>query len=843
MHLVVDAQALQTPGSRHRGIGRYARNLLRELAACRPGWRIDAAVNSAFPPPDPGAVPASIGIRPFDPPLPMHPDTRPANELYFADWLATLQADVLLELSFFEDLALVPQFCGPRPPLVGIAYDLIPLLFHEQYLTDADAAALYGERLRQFAAADLMLAISEATRADVLRLLRWPPSRVVTILGAAEPHEERIADQAETAATLSRLGIGAPFLLYVGGFDWRKNVHGTLAAFACLPASVRASHLLVIVCSLTPPQEAQIRSEAARLGVQDRLRLTNFVDDVALQVLYRACRLSLFPSYYEGLGLPVIEALMSGAPVVASNRSAIPEFAGPLSRIASPSSPEDLAAAIEATLREPRELRIDDRKRFASAFTWADTAMRAAEAIERSALVTRPSLRPRPPRVAWVSPLPPARSGIADYSQELLDRLPGEFEIELVVSPEATTAFELARRFRVVRSDEVAARHAECPFDLFVYHVGNSEFHLYMLDLMVRYAGLTVLHDLYLGGLALRASAVGAWPGDLAADLDEEGARELAGAARKGEPDHDRIAREVPLHRRLVAASEAVVVHSAWSRSRLDGAEGIPVFRIPAGIRRPPVDTPEASRTLLGLAADRFLVVTLGEVTPSKRIGSIVDAARMLPARIRERLELVVVGETPAAQASALHARAEASGVRLRITGRVPLDALSVYARAADACVQLRYPSGGETSAAMLRALAAGAACIVSDGGSFAEVDGDAAIQVRTPAHEVEDVAAALARLHDDRDFQASLRARATRFVEEQHDLDAAARHYAAAMHLTIARRARLDGEWRDAVSTALAGAEARFRVDETIFDRWSELRSQRRRLDLAAAARASGAR
>ncbi len=256
----------------------------------------------------------------------------------------------------------MPRFTGPRPLLTGVAYDLIPLIFHEHYLADPATRETYSERLRQFAAADLVLAISEATRKDVLRLMDWPGDRVVTILGAPEPHAGP-GDPGQAARTLSDLGIDRPFFLYVGGADRRKNLSGTLAAFAALPAAVRSGHLLVIVCALSPDDKTTLQRQASALGVYEGLRLTDFVDEGTLQTLYRACRLSLFPSYYEGMGLPVLEALLNGAPVVASDRSAIPEVAGAVSRLADPASPDAIAAAICATLSEPREERIEERQR------------------------------------------------------------------------------------------------------------------------------------------------------------------------------------------------------------------------------------------------------------------------------------------------------------------------------------------------------------------------------------------------------------------------------------------------------------------------------------------------
>src|SRR5262249_21246721 len=148
------------------------------------------------------------------------------------------------------------------------------------------------------------------------------------------------------------------------------------------------------------------------LGIAGSLKLAGFLGDKELLALYQTCRLSLFPSLYEGLGLPVLEALQCGAPVVASDNSSIPEYAGPVSWLANPCDPGSFAAAIGRPLADPRDARLAERLAFASRFTWEETAARALAALERAAerRAAPPPGRPRRRRVAWVSPLPPTPS-------------------------------------------------------------------------------------------------------------------------------------------------------------------------------------------------------------------------------------------------------------------------------------------------------------------------------------------------------------------------------------------------------------------------------------------------
>src|SRR5262249_37823522 len=157
---------------------------------------------------------------------------------------------------------------------------------------------------------------------------------------------------------------------------------------------------LVIACHFVEPHRQAVEEWGRELGLTDSLKLTGYVSDEELRALYGLCRLFFFPSLYEGLGLPVLEAFRCGAPVVAATRSALPEASGPVSWLADPESSAETAAALAAALTEPREARRAERLAHAGRFTWEGTAERAARTLE---LLPAVSFAPRRKRVAWVS--------------------------------------------------------------------------------------------------------------------------------------------------------------------------------------------------------------------------------------------------------------------------------------------------------------------------------------------------------------------------------------------------------------------------------------------------------
>ncbi len=837
MHILIDVQALQSPNTRNRGIDRYTRNLVHALAQMQNGWRIELVQSGHLPAID-RALLSNLPLTTFHPPCSAEVTNAPINEQYYADWITSRGPDAVLLTSAFDEHVVMPRFIGTRPPLFVVLYDLIPLLFHEQFLAQPKDAAAYGERLRRVLASDGVLAISQST-ADDLRSVAGGECPALTVIGGAANDTfsptgaDRLAAYREEFSR--RFGIDRDFILYVGGFDFRKNMHGALQAFAALPSDVRREIDFVMACHFAPPHRHQVCKWARELGIADSVKLPGYVSDEALRALYSLCRVFFFPSLYEGFGLPVIEALRCGAPVVASNCSSIPEVAGAASWLVDPNSCADCAAALVAALSEPREKHLNERLRHAETFTWKRTAELAADTISQtssSTMALTANVNERRLRLAWVSPVPPTISGIADYSAELLEPLSERYDIEVVVGPtELRTSPELCRKFMILGAHEVSARHSAQPFDLFVYQVGNSHHHIYMLDLIRRYRGLVVLHDFYLGGLVLPATLCGAWPVSLADELNCEGETRLAERLRAGViGPHDAI-ENVPLNRRLLSQAEAVAVHSVWSWGRVRRLVSVPVARIPQAVPVATLRSRLEERQRLGLPLDRFLIASLGFIGRPKRIPSLLKAVTALPSDILRRTEILLVGHAPPPEEAALRKQVEELNLtsQVRFVGRVNLSDFAAYARAADACVQLRYPTRGETSAALLRELQAGATCIVSDHGSIAELPDDVALKVRTPHHEVADLTTVLQRLYRSPEERHRLGEAAARYASQHHSMRCAVERYAAIIELSAAQREANDARWCEAACDALALRSDGTDADSLIMN-WSRMRHHGRR-------------
>jgi glycosyltransferase involved in cell wall biosynthesis len=275
--------------------------------------------------------------------------------------------------------------------LVVTLYDLIPLIMREQYNADWGYwSTAWIARLGLMRSAHQVLTISQRTADDAVEHLRIPEERITVIGSGVSDRFSGLVTSREEASTVLRSALPKArpgFLLYVGGVDYRKNLEGAIRGYAQLPPPMREAHQFVIACNLAYHRRLSLRAFALDLGIESRnLLLTGFVQDRELAALYRACELFVFPSLYEGAGLPILEAMACGAPVAASGTSAMPELLGDPAATFDPRDPAEIARCIREVLASPsllEALRESSRKQ-AALHTWERVAKRTIEGYERA---------------------------------------------------------------------------------------------------------------------------------------------------------------------------------------------------------------------------------------------------------------------------------------------------------------------------------------------------------------------------------------------------------------------------------------------------------------------------
>jgi glycosyltransferase involved in cell wall biosynthesis len=804
---VVDLQACQTRTSRTRGIGRYSRSFALGLAGSTETFDLSICLNSAFP------DSTEELSRQFEPLVGEDNVVRYDASRPPARWTATAldagrvrgewvaqyawiarQPDLIHISSIFEGLdedSAVPELLGlPQTTVVSATvYDLIPLLLAETYLRDRIVRDGYLSRVDRLTRCDLLLAISEATRRDVATQLGFPADRIATIHAAVDGRFRpgTVTDE-RRHELLGRLKLTKPFVMYTGGIDHRKNVEATIRAFGLLPDHMRAQRQLAIICSISAHDRERLERliRSCRLP-HDSVVLTGYVSDNDLLDLYRCCELFVFPSRYEGFGLPVLEAMSSGAPTIVANASSLPEIVARADALFSIDSDERIAEALARVLGDVDfldELRRHGLER-AALYSWKHVADRAreawTEALSRKREAIAIGVRTKP-RLAIVSPLLPERSGIADFVTEFLPYLAEHFRIDLFVSQEADARKYASMGFGVRAWQSLPATWSDYDAGV-LYQFGNSEFHAHMLALLEICPGTVLLHDAYLSGLiafvAFERLRTPRFFYDMLAYA--HGPEAMADAQRLG--IDDAIERR-PIVRWIADRATGMFVTSAHAKELLEhdrqlGCTRCSVLRHPRAVRIVTAVDRARARDRLGIPQSAYIVCSLGYVSDRKRSIELIEAWAGLKCDSAARL--VFVGETDSGYGESFR-RAVARSTKasdISVTGYVSDDDFLAYVTAADVVVQLRKSSRGEASGAALHAMAHGVPLVASRHGSLAEIPDAACMHVADPL-DAEELVAVLARLAAEPDTRAALGRRGQDWVRAACDPAAIARAIAA---------------------------------------------------------------
>lgn len=351
---------------RSAGIHQYIANLLRHLPAAAPEFKYTVFVGEGQPE-MPGATIKRSSL----------PTVRPPARIFWEQFIQPLEL-LRLRPDLLHSLAFASPLLNPAPAVVTV-YDLSFRLFPERFLP---AQRLYLSALTAHSCrrARRVIAISDSTREDVIKHFGIDRARVDVAAPGVDP-AFRPLPASLTDSFRAQRGLPNPFILYLGTLEPRKNLETLIRAFATLHASRPTLHL--ILAGAKGWLYHSLFALVEQLNLTDSVHFPGFIPPEDLVLWYNACAVFAYPSSYEGFGMPVLEALACGKPVVTTTASSLPEAAGDAALLVPPGDVPALADALTRALALPPD-HLALGPAHAARFTWANTAAQTVASYRRA---------------------------------------------------------------------------------------------------------------------------------------------------------------------------------------------------------------------------------------------------------------------------------------------------------------------------------------------------------------------------------------------------------------------------------------------------------------------------
>lgn len=802
MRIVIDLQGAQTE-SRFRGIGRYSLSIVKAIVRNKGEHEIIIALSNLLP----DAI-EDIRIA-FDGLLPQknirvwhgigptrecdngNDWRRKVSEVLREAFLLNLQPDMILITSLFEGyvdgaVTSIKNFDAVTKVAV-ILYDLIPYIHRDKYLIhNSQYAKHYLSKIEYLKKADLLLGISQSSSSEAIEHLTFNQKQVFNISSAVD-ESFKIGDtlNEKKQQLFDKYKITRGTIIYApGGFDVRKNFENLIKAYARLPKHIKESYQLVIVSKVDEGNKERLTKLTKDLGLnQNDLLLTGYVNDEDLIIFYRMCDLFVFPSIHEGFGLPVLEAMQCGAIVIGSNTTSIPEVIGYEEALFDPYNIESISQKIKQVLTD-ENLRSKLKEHFqkqVTKFSWNRSAKLAIGAMEKNFGNYLTTTNTKRKRLAYFSPLPPQRSGISDYSKELLPYLADYYDIVLIIdSTECENTFDTK-----IFEEQTLKWFFENfgVFDRVLFHFGNSPFHTYMIEALKYTNGVVMLHDFFLSSLYAYEEIINGqddfWSRAIYASHGYQALQK-----RFEENAEEQIKLNFPANYDIFKKALGILSHSQYSKNLFNQYYGLFPHQnweiIPFVKKISEEQGKDVVRNKLKFSNDDFVICSFGFLDETKLNHQLLDAFISSKLSKMNHCKLVFVGQNHGGEyGRQILDVIEKNNLndKVFITGWVDAKTYNDYLTIVDVSVQLRTKSRGETSAAIFDCMSHGIPTIVNANGTFAELDKNSVLMLEDH-FSVNALKNALEKMYNDDFYRKKLSENSRTVIKAKHNPAICAKHY-----------------------------------------------------------------
>ena len=705
MNILIDAQTLHTPEI-NRGIGTYFKEMLESML------KSDFINTFYITAQDTHHLNPLSDFAKSKLKLLTHHHFNPNNLLSQTPQKATITYSNLINEVCQENN--IDIYFNPNPQMSNIVlprkmkhtkyvatiHDLIPLVMKDTYLSlwSKTLQQDYSDKLDILKEYDHLFPISKSTKQDISSLISIPDEKqTITFEGVSNDFDIH---------PFPNISADEDYILYIGGFDPRKNMLRAIEAFAFFMQNYNTNskdYKLYLVCSLNKEEKSELLAYAKKHNIQDSILLTGFVKHHKLLNIYKNARCFFFPSLYEGFGLPILEALASGLPVVCSNNSSLPEVAGKDSYYFDPYNIKDMAQSLQKVLNQDMTLPYRKKRHdYASQFTWQKPATIMLNKMQNLLDTKTTPIK----KLAWVSPFPPQRSGIANYSEVLLLAMKDDADISIYYD-NVLPSTELQTMFKTKPLDQLPKDFDT--YDEVIYHIGNNtEFHTNIYNYAWNYPSTVVIHDSnihpFLKEAFLNSKDKTHYDTALKIHTDESS-------------NNDIDVFKYPMSDAIAQRSKRVIVHHRWVKEQLLNNSNVEVIPHFAYIQ------PEYQQPIL--PNDEFTITTFGDINTNKLPDIQIQAAKILlddgyPIR------WIFAGKTqPETKILFTNLKNTPYEDNIISTGYLTNQEYFQHIYSCDLSVNLRNPSMGEASGTLTQALFASKPLIIGDLQQYQEFPDD----------------------------------------------------------------------------------------------------------------------
>jgi len=802
MKIGVDIQSLQST-SKNRGIGRYNFNLLSNILKQNQEHYFKLFYNKNYddlPNLEENKNAELIGIDYLDSD---NESSRTANQIVQFFKYYEQDLDLFFCLSTFEGWPLNTSIINPNNERLGcllatIIFDFIPLHYPDFYLNPNPTLkdAIY-KRLKVLYHSDILFAISEWTRQDAINLLGLNPKKVINLRGGTSKDFYKIENlSTQTIQKIKKkYHIREKFVLYVSGIEFRKNLEKSLLAFSKIEETIREALSFVIVCNINDYDKKRLTDLSKKYGIEKNVVFTGFVSDEEINILYNCCDVFVFPSLMEGLGIPLLEAMSCGSPVIGSNTSSMKEIIGNEKFMFDPENEDEIASLISKMLREPpfREDSIKNSLLQTENFSWEKSAKLALSSLENMSEF-HTAYKIKKPKIAFFCPLPPKKSGISFYCASLLPLLSRFWDIDLFIDegyfcndPFIVTNFDIYSYLEFENQNNTKN------YDSIIYQIGNSDNHIYMFDMLQKHPGIVVLHDVYLSGImywmTARFGKLDEFVKEIEYSHGDEGLK-LVSKAKKNLISWDKVINKLQINKRVLDAATSIIVHSDWDKQNIlntypQFSEKVSTVHQFAPIRI--IDDKDKIKQSLGFSKDSFLICSFGFIAPTKKIDSIIrNISNFL--KSNKNASYVLVGEADNTYGKSIKDLVTEMQLQDKVifTEFINDENYKKYLDACDVCISLRTDTRAGTSASINHALGSGLPTIISDEGPFSEFPD--AVVMKIKPNEEKKLGAMIESLYSNPEKSRNLGIAAKKYAMENISKDSCVEKYVKIVDKQLAK-------------------------------------------------------